>query len=122
MDIQEDKSTGSIQIAKVNSESANINGKIWTQSFFVSQSLGPRPWNTVDAQTISLQDLKNLPIIDYELLLLGTGVSHKPLDMITTQFLLDIGIAYEVMATMPACRTFNIVSSESRKTLLAVLF
>ena len=122
MDIQEDKSTGSIQIAKVNSESANINGKIWAQSFFVSQSLGPRPWNTVDAQTIFLQDLKNLPIIDYELLLLGTGVSHKPLDMVTTQFLLDIGIAYEVMATIPACRTFNIVSSEARKTLLAVLF
>jgi uncharacterized protein len=122
MDIQEDKSTGSIQISKVNSQSANINGQIWTQSFFVSQSLGPRPWNTVDTQTINLQDLKNLPIIDYELLLLGTGVFHKPLDMITTEFLLDLGIAYEVMATMPACRTFNVVSSEARKTLLAVLF
>ena len=122
MDIQEDKSTGSIQISKVNSESANINGQIWTQSFFVSQSLGVHPWKTVDAQTISLQDLKSLPISDYELLLLGTGVFHKPLDMITTQFLLNLDIAYEVMATMPACRTFNVVSSESRKTLLAVLF
>lgn len=122
MDIQEDKTTGSIQIAKVNSESANINGEIWTKSFFVSQSLGVHPWKTVDAQTISLQDLKSLPITDYELLLLGTGVFHKPLDMITTQFLLDLDIAFEVMATMPACRTFNVVSSESRKTLLAVLF
>ena len=122
MDIQEDKSTGSIQISKVNSESANINGQIWTQSFFVSQSLGVHPWKTVDAQTISLQDLKSLPIGDYELLLLGTGVFHKPLDMITTRFLLNLDIAYEVMATMPACRTFNVVSSESRKTLLAVLF
>jgi len=122
MDIQEDKSTGSIQISKVNSESANINGQIWTQSFFVSQSLGVHPWKTVDAQTISLQDLKSLPISDYELLLLGTGVFHKPLDMITTRFLLNLDIAYEVMATMPACRTFNVVSSESRKTLLAVLF
>ena len=122
MDIQEDKSTGSIQISKVNSESANINGQIWTQSFFVSQSLGVHPWKTEDAQTISLQDLKSLPISDYELLLLGTGVFHKPLDMITTRFLLNLDIAYEVMATMPACRTFNVVSSESRKTLLAVLF
>ena len=122
MDIQEDKTTGSIQITKVNSESANINGEIWAKSFFVSQTLGVHPWDTVDAQTITLQDLKSLPIIDYELLLLGTGVFHQPLDMITTQFLLDIGIAYEVMATMPACRTFNIVSSEARKTLLAVLF
>jgi len=122
MDIQEDKSTGSIQISKVNSESANINGQIWTQSFFVSQSLGVHPWKTVDAQTISLQDLKSLPISDYELLLLGTGVFHKPLDLITTRFLLNLDIAYEVMATMPACRTFNVVSSESRKTLLAVLF
>ena len=122
MDIQEDKTTGSIQIAKVNSESANINGEIWTKSFFVSQSLGAHPWKTVDAQTISLQDLKSLPISDYELLLLGTGVFHKPLDLITTRFLLNLDIAYEVMATMPACRTFNVVSSESRKTLLAVLF
>ena len=122
MDIQEDKINGSIQIAEVNSESANIKGQIWSRSFFVSQSLGVHPWNTVNAQTISLQDLKNLPITDYELLLLGTGVSHKPLDMIATRFLLDLGIAYEVMATMPACRTFNVVSSEARKTLLAVLF
>ena len=122
MDIQEDKTTGSIQIAKVNSESANINGEIWAKSFFVSQSLGVHPWNTVDAQTISLQDLKSLPISDYELLLLGTGVSHNPLDVSATQFLLDLGIAHEVMASMPACRTFNVVSSESRKTLLAVLF
>ena len=122
MDIQEDKTPGSIQIAKVNSESASINGQIWTRSFFASQSLGVHAWKTVDTKTISLQDLKSLPIIDYELLLLGTGVSHKPLDMITTQFLLDLGIAHEVMATMPACRTFNVVSSEARKTLLAVLF
>ena len=122
MDIQEDKTTGSIQIAKVNSESVNINGEIWTKSLFVSQSLGAHPWKTVAAQTITLQDLKSLPITDYELLLLGTGASHKPLDISATQFLLDLSIAYEVMATMPACRTFNVVSSESRKTLLAVLF
>jgi uncharacterized protein len=122
MDIQEDKTTGSIQIAKVNSESANINGEIWAKSFFASQSLGVHPWSTANTQTISIQDLETLPIIDYELLLLGTGVFHKPLDAMATQFLLDLGVAYEIMATMPACRTFNVVSSEARRTLLAVLF
>ncbi len=56
-----------------------------------------------------------------EIILIGTGLTQQFLHPRITAFLSQKGIGVEVMATAPACRTFNILQSENRK-VWALLF
>jgi uncharacterized protein len=64
--------------------------------------------------------IKKLPIEQYELLLIGTGDQYTRLENESMNFLVDT-IPFEIMTTISACRTFNIVAGEGRKVLLAAL-
>jgi uncharacterized protein len=56
-----------------------------------------------------------------ELILLGTGINQQFMHPKIVAFLSQQGIGIEVMATAPACRTFNILQSENRAAW-AILF
>lgn len=59
--------------------------------------------------------------LEPELVLVGTGAKQCFPDAAFGAKLMRAGIGYEVMATGPACRTFNVLASEQRR-VLAVLF
>ena len=74
----------------------------------------------VTNNSIGADAIQNLPTKGYELLLLGTGDKFTTLAPDITQLLSRL-LPYEVMTTVSACRTFNIVAGEGRKVLLAAL-
>jgi uncharacterized protein len=69
---------------------------------------------------ITIDAIERLPLEQYELLLLGTGNKYTVLENDCMSFLSNT-IPFEVMTTVSACRTFNIVAGEGRKVLLAAL-
>jgi len=78
-------------------------------------------WKVQSIATLSVADLQPLFALKPEIVILGTGVKQIfPSPAIQTAFLArEIGI--EVMALGPACRTFNVLLSEDRKVLAALV-
>lgn len=56
-----------------------------------------------------------------DLILFGTGADISPLPSDLGKLLEEAGIAAEPMATPAACRTYNVLLSESRRVALAAL-
>lgn len=56
-----------------------------------------------------------------EVLLIGTGIKQHLLPAHVTRPLLEIGIGVEAMSTQAAARTYNILMSEGRRVIVALL-
>ncbi len=56
-----------------------------------------------------------------EILLIGTGLKHRLLPTAVTQPLLSLGIGVEAMTTEAAARTYNILMTEGRRVVAALL-
>ena len=90
-----------------------------TQPFFVGVSHPVNSW-VAKMNKITIDAIERLPLEEYELLLLGAGNKYTVLENDCMSFLSNT-IPFEVMTTVSACRTFNIVAGEGRKVLLAAL-
>lgn len=62
-----------------------------------------------------------LAVRDVDVMFIGTGaeIAHIPADLRET--LEKAGVAFEVMASPAACRTYNVLLSEGRRVGLALL-
>jgi uncharacterized protein len=56
-----------------------------------------------------------------DVLLVGTGAASVPLPAAFRAALEDAGLGVEVMASPPACRTYNMLLAEGRRVALAAL-
>ena len=78
-------------------------------------------WNVGDFDSLSVEDFARLRDHAPELVLLGTGARQRFPHPRLLKPLIDAHIGYEVMTSQAACRTYNILMSEGRKVLAAVL-
>ena len=56
-----------------------------------------------------------------DVLFVGMGAEISPLDPAFRAVLEEAGIGVEIMASPPACRTYNVLLSEGRRVGLALL-
>ena len=73
-------------------------------------------WDALDAHTLA-----PLLAMQPEVVLLGSGDKHRFIHPKHIQAFLAANIAVECMTTAAACRTFNILNSEGRKVVAALL-
>ena len=67
-------------------------------------------------------DASELAELKPEVVLLGTGSTIRFVPPRMTAALTEIGVAVECMDTAAACRTYNILMSEGRRVVTALLF
>jgi uncharacterized protein len=72
--------------------------------------------------TLTEADLAALLEHKPEVVLLGTGATHRFPHPRLTRALAEAGVGVEVMDTPAACRTFNILAAEGRKVVAVLLF
>ena len=108
-----------VKITQVTSLSVNAGDTLVTQPFFVGTNHSVNLW-VQNTDKIKVHAIKKLPLEQYELLLIGTGDHYTWLENECMSLLVDT-IPFEIMTTVSACRTFNIVAGEGRKVLLAAL-
>ncbi len=77
---------------------------------------GPEGWGGL-SDTARLVDLANR----IDVLFIGMGPEISPLDRNLRNALEGAGLGVEVMATPPACRTYNVLLSEGRRIAAALL-
>ncbi len=79
------------------------------------------PWPVDSPGSLTREQMDALIAHGPEIVLLGTGArQHFPHPRVTAP-LTDAGIGHEVMTTASACRTYNILMSEGRRVLAALL-
>jgi uncharacterized protein len=78
-------------------------------------------WALGGFDALAEKDFATLAELAPEVVLLGTGAAIRFPHPRLTRALTDTRIGFEVMDTAAACRTFNILSAEGRKVVVAIL-
>ena len=98
-----------------------INEQKYYQSLLLMPDRLIQDWSAASADQITPEHLVELARYEPQVLLLGTGEQHKFLHPQIFRPLMELGIGYEVMTTGAACRTYNVLLSEDRKVLAALI-
>lgn len=78
-------------------------------------------WSATDPASLTLAQLEPIFALGPEIVVLGTGLRQMfPPPQISAE-MLSRGIGFEVMDLGAACRTFNVLLSEDRPVLAALL-
>ena len=97
-----------------------IGDTLYQQSVIIS-SQTVKLWPVEHVSDLCKSHFEELAILDTELILLGTGRTLCFPETGMTEPLMLKGIGLEVMDTAAACRTFNLLQSDSRNVSTALL-
>ncbi len=78
-------------------------------------------WNVGDASRIAYEHLAPAIDLEPEIILLGTGAEAAIPDVGLIASLAKLSIGLEIMSTPAACRTYNVLVSEQRRVVAALL-
>jgi uncharacterized protein len=98
-----------------------VNKKLHANSLIVMPKQLITDWEAVDFAQLTEQHLSKIAEFNSEVVLLGTGTKHQFLHPKIYQSLASKGIPLECMTTAAACRTYNILMSEGRNVLAALI-
>lgn len=122
MKLQPDKSNN-LTINAYGPGWIEVNGQRFTSSLIVSSLAGasPQMWAARRFEDLGASDFEVLAASGAELVLFGSGQRLRfPLPAWFSG-LITQGIGMETMDTAAACRTYNILASEGRKVVVALL-
>jgi len=120
------QSDGSNLITAYAEDYIDINRQRYSQSLVVMANTLLTDWGTPSGQPVALEllsesDFEKIITLKPEVVLLGTGKTHKFVHPSTYQPLTQQGISLECMSTAAACRTYNILMSEGRNVAAMLL-
>ncbi len=78
-------------------------------------------WPAEDIDHLTEETVEAWLELNPELLLLGTGATHRFPEPARLMPLMQTGIGVEIMTTDAACRTFNLLLGEGRRVVAALL-
>jgi uncharacterized protein len=103
-----------------------LAGQRITHSVLIDTAGRPRPWGGPAFEALSASDFAALALPQAgapaaELVLLGSGARLRFPRPQWLRPLIEAGIGIETMDTPAACRTWNVLSSEGRRVLAALV-
>lgn len=98
-----------------------VNKQRYAQSLIVMPQQIITDWEVENFTLLNEVHLNKIAEFNAEVVLLGTGEKHQFLHPRTYQALTAKGIPLECMTTAAACRTYNILMSEGRNVLAALI-
>ena len=98
-----------------------IQGEKITHSVLITSEGLRLDWNCQSFEDLGPQHFAQLADLDVELIIFGSGQKLRFAKPHWLQTLMVKGIGVETMDTPAACRTYNILASEGRKVIAALL-
>jgi uncharacterized protein len=121
MKIELDIQTAGNRIQSYGAGQVTINETIYTASLLLAPDHVIADWPPQTFADLAPQHLAAVAALLPEIVLLGTGrILRFPDDQILAP-LIDNDIGYEIMDTGAACRSYNILMSEGRRVVAALL-
>ncbi|MBN2646488.1 MAG: Mth938-like domain-containing protein [Thiotrichales bacterium] len=99
-----------------------INADFYRSSLYLTQHQVFSDWPVTDISQLAPSDLDSLLALKPEVILLGTGEQQRFPAPAFFQYCAKHGVGLEVMANDAACRTFNVIGTEDREVILALIF
>ena|SRR5579885_1592561 len=99
----------------------NVSDAMLTRSFIVAADRIIEDWPPQRFEDLNVEHLEAALALEPEILIIGTGSEQHFLPGELMASLSKTGMGLEVMDTAAACRTYNVLLSESRKVVAALL-
>ncbi|MEW6705542.1 MAG: Mth938-like domain-containing protein [Pseudomonadota bacterium] len=121
MKIQPDRLEG------VNAISRHETGRVWVNARLHEHSVlvpwrGPvTAWPVAQLQALSAAHFEQVLALAPELVIFGSGTRLRFIPPALSRGLVERGIGMETMDTAAACRTYNVLASEGRSVVAALL-
>lgn len=121
MQLSLDSNQGNYYITAYSEKCVTINNMPITHSLIVSPAQLIQPWRPSCIEDLQLDDLAIILELKPEVVLLGTGeiLQFPNVAIISLFYAANIGI--EIMNTGAACRTFDVLVSEGRQVVAALI-
>lgn len=120
MKLHADRPQGPNAITAYNASSVTINGQIYQASLIVGHDRLQPGWPVAKLEDLSSEHLAGLDQ-GCDVILLGTGARQRFPQPSILRFLFEKRIGIEVMDTAAACRTYNILLTEGRAVVAALI-
>lgn len=121
MKLQPDRAEGVNFIQSRTPGELVINGQTWTESILVPATGAVRAWPPADPAGLLVEHVEMIAAASPELVILGTGARLRFAAPALLQPLMKRRIGVETMDTAAACRTYNVLVSEGRNVLAALM-
>jgi uncharacterized protein len=99
-----------------------VGDHILQRSCIISPDSVVADWRPTHVEDLVVDDLAPLFATKPELVLLGTGASHRFAPAVIRGAFVKAGVGLETMDLGAACRTFNVLVQEERRVCAALLF
>lgn len=121
MKFSEDLNTAQYRITGYDKDWVRVNDIQLQNSFLLGPDTLIEEWPPQTIRDLTSKNLRALLAIEAEVFILGSGLTQQYPPKEALQSLIQHGIGFEVMTTAAACRTYNILLSESRRVAAAFL-
>jgi uncharacterized protein len=117
-----DESTGSLLLIRSYApHEVHVGETVLRRSFLISATQLVPEWRAERIEDLGLEDIEAIVALDPEIVILGSGSKQRFPETRWLASLLSRGIGCEVMDTGAACRTYNVLVSEDRKVVGALM-
>jgi len=121
MDLTLEQPGDHLFIRSVSAQGIQVVDDFYHSSIIVSASQVIPDWPVNAVENITEQHLVKVLELQPELVLIGTGAKQAFLPPRQLMFFYSRDVGVEVMTTDAACRTFNVLVSESRNVVAALI-
>jgi uncharacterized protein len=116
-----DGADGTYRIQGYGEGEIRINEVRYRESLLVTPDTLITEWGPRSVATIGPEDFRAVHDLDPEVVLLGTGEQQTFPGRELMLSVLETGVGLEVMDTASACRTYNVLMSEGRRVVAALI-
>jgi uncharacterized protein len=109
-------------IRSYSAEEVRVGNHVLRRSAIVTPDTVIAGWRPASVEDLALNDLEPLFAAQPQLVLLGTGGTHRFAHVSIRGAFAERGISLETMNLGAACRTFNILVQDERRVCAALLF
>ncbi len=121
MYLRHDRPDYTYALRSADGQRARVNDQTLSASFAVAPEHLLTDWPVHDAARMSPDDLAPLLAMNPAVLLLGTGTHQVFPPASVMAYCLSRGVGIEVMNNASAARTYNVLASEARQVVAALI-
>ncbi len=99
-----------------------INNFELTKSCFLNQKKIVESWSCQDIKNLSIALIDQILSLSPDVIILGTGEKQSFPSPEFFAYCAEKGVGLEVMENSAACRTYNVLTTEEREVVLALIF
>jgi uncharacterized protein len=121
MKLTDETLKGTLLVRSYSPEEVRVGETVLRHSFLISSTQLVADWKPQRVEDLTVEDIDAIVALEPEIVILGSGNQQKFPETRWLANLLSRGIGCEVMDTGAACRTYNVLVSEDRKVVGALM-